>query len=135
MASIDTNVLVRFLTGDDQSQYAKARALFEREAIFIPDTVILETEWVLRYAYEFNPDHVCSALEKVFGLPNITLQNPLQLAQTLEWHREGLDFADAFHVSLSEGHSPFFTFDRKLVHRATESSGVTVEDLGAKERN
>ena len=48
MASIDTNVLVRFLTSDDPGQYAKARTLFEREAIFISDTVILETEWVLR---------------------------------------------------------------------------------------
>ena len=115
MASIDTNVLIRFLTCDDQSQYEKARALFECEAIFIPDTVILEAEWVLRYAYEFEPERVCIAFAKVFGLPNVALQNPLQLAQALEWHREGIDFADALHVSLSEEHAPFFTFDRKLV--------------------
>ncbi len=134
MASIDTNVLIRFLTNDDQGQYEKARALFEREAIFISNTVILETEWVLRYAYAFNPVRVCTAFKKVFGLPNITLQNPSQLAQTLDWHQEGFDFADAFHVSLSEGHPPFFTFDRKLVRRSTESSSATVKDLGARQR-
>ncbi len=130
MASIDTNVLIRFLTGDDSGQYEKARALFEREAIFIPDTVILEAEWVLRYAYEFKPDRVCTAFAKVFGLPNVTLQNPLQLAQAIEWHREGFDFADALHVSHCEGHDPFYTFDRGLVRRATGANGVAVKKLG-----
>ena len=125
MASIDTNILIRFLTVDDVDHYEKARTLFEHEAIFIPDTVILETEWVLRYAYDFKPQRVCMALAKVFGLPNVTLQNPLQVAQALEWHREGFDFTDALHVSHCEGHAPFYTFDHKLVNRAAASGGVT----------
>ena len=128
MASIDTNVLIRFLTGDDPDQYRKAQALFENEAIFILDTVVLESEWVLRYTYEFKPAQVCSAFTTVFGLPNVTLQNPMQLAQAIEWHREGFDFADALHVSHSKGHDPFYTFDRRLIRRATEACGVAVQE-------
>ena len=47
MVAIDTNIIVRLLTRDDESQYKKVLALFKKHDIFIADTVILETEWVL----------------------------------------------------------------------------------------
>ncbi|MCP5410517.1 MAG: PIN domain-containing protein, partial [Chromatiaceae bacterium] len=52
MIGVDTNVLVRLLTRDDEAQFRKALKLFQQEEIFIPKTVFLETEWVLRYAYD-----------------------------------------------------------------------------------
>ena len=118
MATIDTNVLVRFLTKDDSRQYQRAHQLFECSTLFIPDTVMLETEWVLRYAYGFDPGQVCSAFEKLGGLPTITLQNPMQIHQAIQWHRAGLDFADALHLAHSEGNEPFYSFDKKLLKRA-----------------
>ena len=54
MIAIDTNVVVRLLTGDDQAQYEKVLALFNSHDVFIPISVILECEWVLRYAYSFD---------------------------------------------------------------------------------
>lgn len=53
MAALDTNVLVRWLTDDDAKQSAIVASLLERAAtkearLFVPVTVILETEWVLR---------------------------------------------------------------------------------------
>jgi len=53
MIAIDTNIIIRFLTHDNERQYKKAFSVFNSQEIFIPDTVILETEWVLRYAYSF----------------------------------------------------------------------------------
>ena len=50
VTAIDTNIIVRLLTGDDASQCQQARHIFESHEVFIPDTVILETEWVLRFA-------------------------------------------------------------------------------------
>ncbi len=44
MIAIDTNIIVRFLTRDDEQQYKKSFAIFKTKEIFIPDTVILETE-------------------------------------------------------------------------------------------
>jgi predicted nucleic-acid-binding protein len=48
MLAVDTNVLVRLLTGDEPKQAAAARALFAAEPIWIAKTVFLETGWVLR---------------------------------------------------------------------------------------
>jgi len=48
MISIDTNVIVRLLTQDDPVQFKKSQELFKNHEIFITDTVVLETEWVLR---------------------------------------------------------------------------------------
>lgn len=55
MVAVDTNVLVRLLVNDDARQARRARALFEREEIFISPTVLLESEWVLRSAYGLAP--------------------------------------------------------------------------------
>jgi predicted nucleic-acid-binding protein len=56
MIAVDTNIVVRLLTQDDERQYSKILKLFQEQDIFIPDTVLLETEWVLRFAYHFNAD-------------------------------------------------------------------------------
>ena len=48
MLAVDTNVVVRFLTGDEPAQAERARSIFEREAVLLLKTVMLETEWVLR---------------------------------------------------------------------------------------
>ena len=73
MIAIDTNVIVHFLTNDDPVQYKKAFKLVKNNENFIADTVILETEWVLRFAYEFKPEQIATALTKLFGLPNFSL--------------------------------------------------------------
>ena len=53
MIAVDTNIVVRLLTKDDPSQYQKAYHLFDKNDVLITDSVILETEWVLRFAYNF----------------------------------------------------------------------------------
>lgn len=53
MVTADTNVVVRLLTKDDPGQYQKALTLFAQETIFLTDTVLLETAWVLQHSYNF----------------------------------------------------------------------------------
>ncbi|MGH8474269.1 MAG: type II toxin-antitoxin system VapC family toxin [Methylococcales bacterium] len=127
MVAIDTNIIVRLLTRDDIEQYKISRRLFETEEIFIPDTVILETEWVLRFAYEFTPKDICGSLRKLFGLSNVCLSNGQLIAQTLDWHENGLDFADAFHLSLSQQQSTLKTFDENFIKRSKKLSKCRVE--------
>lgn len=122
MVAVDTNIVVRLLTLDDESQFQKSWKIFQENDVFIPDTVILETEWVLRFAYKFKPDEICSALRKLFGLPNVHLANANLVAQVLLWYEAGLDFADAFHLAQSQHHTQLYTFDEKFVKRA---SGLT----------
>ncbi|MEQ1740335.1 MAG: type II toxin-antitoxin system VapC family toxin [Methyloglobulus sp.] len=102
MIAVDTNIIVRLLTQDDADQYQKAHQLFASNEIFIADSVILECEWVLRFAYHFDSVQINTAITKLFGLPNVHLNHPALLAQTLAWHSQGLDFADAFHLAFSQ---------------------------------
>ena len=118
MISVDTNVIVRLLTKDDVEQFQKSLKLFQEKEIFICDTVILETEWVLRFAYKFSPSEIYQAFSNLFGLPNVYLSNANAIAQVLEWHQQGLDFADAFHLAQSQQCSQFYTFDRKFLQQA-----------------
>lgn len=127
MIAIDTNIIVRFLTKDDAKQYNASKKLFEADEIYIPDTVILETEWVLRFAYEFEPNEICAAFRKLFGLPNIKLSNEFTVAQAINWHEKGLDFADAFHLALSQNVKSLKTFDDKFIKKSKDLSKCEVE--------
>ena len=51
MIAVDTNLLVRLLSGDDAKQAVSARAVFSSGPIWIAKTVLLETGWVLRSLY------------------------------------------------------------------------------------
>jgi predicted nucleic acid-binding protein len=127
VVAVDTNVLVRLLTGDHPGQYKASRKLFSSEEIFVPDTVVLETAWVLRAAYELEPGTICEALRRVFGLQNVTLANGEAISQALDWHEAGLDFADAFHLALSKGHDVLKTFDTDFIKRARSLGTCRVE--------
>lgn len=114
MHAVDTNVLVRLLTGDDVEQTSRVAALFKRESIFIPKTVLLETEWVLRRLYRLERKAAVSALRKVSGLANVEIESPLAVTQALQWCDAGMDFADALHLASSHTSAKFATFDAQL---------------------
>jgi predicted nucleic-acid-binding protein len=115
MLAIDTNVVVRYLTGDHPTQAAAARALIDGEAVFVATTVLLETEWVLRSVYGFSSTACAAALSRFAGLPTVTLEDPMRTATALAGVLEGLDFADALHLSAAEGCEAFVTFDQRLI--------------------
>ena len=118
MIAVDTNIVVRLLTGDDREQYEKAFALFSSNDVFIPISVVLETEWVLRYAYSFDAQSICYAFTKLFGLANVQTENPNAIAQAIEWHSLSMDFADALHLALCQQQEALFSFDAKFAQKA-----------------
>lgn len=128
MISIDTNVLVRLLTGDDKAQAAKAKRLFAREHIYITKTATLEAEWVLRYAYEFNTDAIADAFTKMLGQQNVTVEETQHVARATVLLRNGMDFADALHLACSQNYA-FVTFDKKLKAKAANAGLDTVRLL------
>jgi predicted nucleic-acid-binding protein len=127
MIAVAPNIVVRLLTQDDEQQYNKSLKLFQEPDIFIPDTVILETEWVLRFAYKFKPADICKAFRNLFGLRNVQISNATLMAKVLEWHENGLDFADALHLAQSQNCSAIYTFDDKFVKRAKELTDYEVK--------
>ena len=127
MAAIDTNVLVRFLIGDDPAQFKAGQMLFASEDIFIPHTVVLETAWVLRAAFDLDRTTICEAFRKVLGLKNVTVAHPQRVAQAIDWHEAGLDFADALHLALSQDHDSLKTFDKQFIKGAKGLTACRVE--------
>jgi predicted nucleic-acid-binding protein len=95
MLALDTNIVVRYLTGDHPQQSAKARNLVDKNQVFVCTTVILEAEWVLRSAYKFGAKQIVGALMGFAGLPNVTLEEPETVAMALASAEQGVDFADA----------------------------------------
>ena len=127
MIAIDTNIIIRFLTHDDARQYKKAFSIFNTQDVFISDTVILETEWVLRYAYELLPEEIYSALTKLFGLNNVHLSNPAHIFQAIQWCQQGMDFSDALHLTHCQQYEKLYTFDKKFISKAKGLTNCSVE--------
>lgn len=127
MISVDTNIVVRLLTGDDTKQFQEAQALFEKENIAITASVILECEWVLRYAYQFKPAEIIDAFSALFGLPNVTLQEQAVISKAIEWHEQGLDFADAIHLAKSRDYEAIVTFDKTFIAKAARITDFPVK--------
>lgn len=129
MLAIDTNVVVRLLTGDHPQQSAKAKALFQRETIFVALTVLLETEWVLRSAYRLQPARVVGALRALAGLRNVVIQDAPILAKALAWAERGMDFADALHLAQAGDCDGFVSFDGRLAKAAKRAGAENVTSL------
>ena len=121
MIAVDTNVLIRLLVQDDREQHQKARALFESERLFIPLTVILESEWVLRFSYHFKPQEVNSAFHLLLGLEAVEMEHESRVHYALEWYLDGVDFADALHLASSQQCQSLVSFDRSFVNQRIAS--------------
>ncbi|MBW8728685.1 MAG: type II toxin-antitoxin system VapC family toxin [Inquilinus limosus] len=122
MLGIDTNLIVRYLTGDHPDQSARARALIDGQPIFASVTVMLEVEWVLRSTYGYRPVDIARALRAFAGLPTVTIEDAAIVAATLDLAEKGMDFADALHLGRSAHCEGFATFDRKFV-KAAKAAG------------
>jgi len=128
MLAVDTNLIVRYLTGDHPKQSPRARTLIDGEPIFVAITVILETEWVLRSTYAYRPADVARALRAFAGLPTVTIEDGAVVATALDLAEKGMDFADALHLGRSTHCSGFATFDRKFVKAARASGHESVRE-------
>jgi predicted nucleic-acid-binding protein len=100
MLGVDTNVLVRYLIRDDQSQYEKARRLIDREAskdepVLVGMLVLLETEWVLRSRYELAKAEIVTAFSALLDTVDLTFEDEPSIEHALySWKDSAADFAD-----------------------------------------
>jgi predicted nucleic-acid-binding protein len=123
---VDTNLVVRVLTKDDPDQARRAATLLSGGPILVPTTVVLETEWVLRHAYGLGRDTIAGGLRALLGLPEVVAEAPDTLARALAWYDQGVDLADALHLSAarSKGAEKFATFDQAFLGRAASLTEI-----------
>ena len=133
MVAVDTNVIVRLLTGDDVTQAAVARALFETGPIWIPKTVLLETGWVLKSLYKFEETQISEAFKKMLGLKNVQVEDEAGVAAALALVTgHGLELADAIHLSSRPHGVSFVSFDKPFIKRAQRAGATAVSALPGK---
>ena len=117
MIALDTNVIARFYVDDPSDPQAAAqrpiaRGIFEEStALFVPATVILELEWVLRAFYGFSAAQFAKVVTHLAGLPHVTLESAPTVLAALDAHVGGLDFADALHLGCSSSCEAMVSFD------------------------
>jgi predicted nucleic-acid-binding protein len=132
MAALDTNVLVRYLVADDARQYAAARRLIRRavgagETLFVPVTVALELEWVLRSRYEFGKEAVIDTFAQLLSADELGFESEDALEHALRLFADGAaDFSDCIHVALAAlyGEEPLWTFDKAAARIAGAASAT-----------
>lgn len=131
MIALDTNILARFYVDDPADPEAAnqrpiaRRLLAESPHVFVPLTVILELEWVLRAFYGFVAKDFVSVVEHLLGLPNVHVEEWPRIVDALAWHAKGLDFADALHLQASSHCAEFMSFDDRRFARRAKRLGVT----------
>ena len=130
MIALDTNILARFYVDDPaDAESAKQRPIAHRlltqtTPIFIPLTVILELEWVLRAFYGFAADDFVRVVRHLLGLAHVTVEEWARVSDALALHKDGLDFADALHLLASSACTQFMTFDDKRFARRAKRLGL-----------
>jgi predicted nucleic-acid-binding protein len=125
MIALDTNILARFYVDDPgDPEAAKQRpvayeVIAKSPSLFVPLTVTLELEWVLRAFYRFDAARVIQVTEHLLGLANVNVEEAGRVAQALNLLGHGMDFADALHLAASGHCEALYTFDdRRFARRA-----------------
>ncbi|MBK1724783.1 type II toxin-antitoxin system VapC family toxin [Thiocystis violacea] len=125
MIALDANILARFYVddpGDPEAakQRPVARAIMtDSPSLFVPLTVVLELEWVLRAFYRFEAAQIVRVLEHLLGLGHVNTEESERIAAALPLTAEGMDFADALHLAGSHHCEALYTFDdRRFARRA-----------------
>ena len=124
MIALDTSVVVRALTRDEPSAARRAAAIFRAGRVFLPKTVLIEVEWVLRKAYGFTAGEINDALSRLVGLGTAEVEDRGAVVVALAWHSAGMDLADAVHLASSASATAFATFDADLAKRAAKAAAA-----------
>jgi len=122
-AFLDTNVLIRHLTGEPPGQARRATAFLERaDELLLPDLIVAEVVYVLESFYEVKRRRVAELARAIIGFPAVVVVDEPLLLRALEVYEvERLDFAEAYLVASAEvsGVGAIASFDRTIDRLST----------------
>jgi predicted nucleic acid-binding protein len=117
-AFVDTNILVRHLTGDPADMADRATAyLAEATELYLTDLIVAETVYVLESYYEAPRDQVANSMRSLVSMRSVLTVDPALLLRAIEVHEtDRLDFAEAYLVACAEstGVGRVASFDRSI---------------------
>lgn len=119
MIGVDTNVLVRYLVGDDLQQSRLSKNVFNSfstyEPGFISREVMIETVWVLERAYKISRSHIGAVIEGLLAAEELKIEQSGDVAWVLRRYLESkLGFADLMiaRAGQRQGCTVTVTFDK-----------------------
>src|ERR1700679_1401547 len=123
MLGVDTNVLVRYLVGDDRSHYERARRLIHREVstgepVLVSLLVLLEMEWVLRSRYELAKPDIVAVFSSLLQTAELAFEDEPSVEHALySWKNSLAEFSDCLIDARNRrlGCRATATFDRKAL--------------------
>ena len=124
MKALDTNILVRFLTNDDEKQAKKVYAIFKqaeqsKETLFVPQLVVLELIWVLESAYQVPRKHIIGAIGGLLLMSILQFENQHAIQQWCQAaHKNKADLSDLLIAYTAKANqcSTVLTFDKKAAN-------------------
>ncbi|MGH8923823.1 MAG: PIN domain-containing protein [Acidimicrobiia bacterium] len=117
-AFVDTNILIRHLTGDPPDLATRATDfLAEAEELLLPDVIVAEIVYALESFYEVPNEEVARLVRSVVAFDPIRVMNPAHLLRSLEvYETHRIDYAEAYLVASAEasGVDDIASFDRSI---------------------
>ena len=117
-AFVDTNIIVRHLTGVPPAMATRATAyLAEASELFLTDLIVAETVYVLESFYEAPREQVAAAMRSLVSMRSVVTVDPALLLRSIEvYENDRLDFAEAYLVACAEstGVGRVASFDRAI---------------------
>jgi predicted nucleic-acid-binding protein len=122
MIAIDTNVLVRYITNDDEEQSILAANLLEKysgkeKSIFINNIVLCELVWVLLSGYKYKKIEIVRTLKLFLSSIELTFENyELAFLAVTEYENNAGDFSDIL-IGLINNHQGYqtYSFDKQAL--------------------
>lgn len=96
--ALDTNVLVRIITGDKEDMVSRAKGLIKRHGpkeIFITYGVVLETYYVLKTFYGFKEQEALAAMKDILHIEQFAFEHEIAIRLALSKTEKGFGFYDA----------------------------------------
>lgn len=128
MKAVDTNILARFVIGDDPEQARLAAALLAMPC-YISDTVLLEAAWLLSSRFGLDRATLAATLRDIIGLPTVSVGDADGMDWAIDRFTEGADLADMIHVVGARKTDGFVSFDKRLGRLAGANPPVPIETL------
>jgi predicted nucleic-acid-binding protein len=128
--AVDSNVLARFIVGDDLGQQEIARRLIAEERVFVGWSVFVELGWVLERSARLPRAEVATAMSELLAIDTLETPDAGAMAWAVERYRRGGDWADMVHlVSARDRAAAFATFDKGVAKKAGDTPPLPVRTL------
>lgn len=115
---VDTNILIRHLTGDPVPMAKRATAyLKSATGLLLADLIVAETIYVLESFYEVPRVQIAESIRSLLAFDAIVTVDPALLLRAIEvYETDGIDFAEAYLVACAEstGVNRVVSFDRSI---------------------